>query len=389
MYEWPAVDQAALRDLRCSRLTELMREQGFDHLVLSGFDNIRFATDFRSNLTYDSNYEWYAALVDGEGEATLFACDIGEGEDGQLAGHPTITRRVAAPSWQSAWAQRETYVRALARELRAAKARVVGVDVLPFEIVDALRAELDGVRFVPASIDLLRMRMVKAPDELRLIEASCEVASIAMAAAMQGFREGMTDFEVLALANDAANRCGAELISHAVIVVQSTPSKASWLPTGRRIWGSDTFFIDYGVYGAGGYASDFCRVHLSDGAPDVVRRAHSALRSALEAGAALARPGVRCSEITATVNAVLTGQGLPSTAYAMGHGIGLRLVEPPSVFRPDRMDRDETLEEGMVICIEPSTAVGVGEEVIGLKEEEQYVVTASGVRQLTRTGVDR
>ena len=38
----------------------------------------------------------------------------------------------------------------------------------------------------------------------------------------------------------------------------------------------------------------------------------------------------------------------------------------------------------MTVCIEPSTAV----EVVGLKEEEQYVVTATGLRQLTKTAVD-
>lgn len=64
--------------------------------------------------------------------------------------------------------------------------------------------------------------------------------------------------------------------------------------------------------------------------------------------------------------------------------IGLRLVEPPSLFRPERMDADEMLAEGMTVCIEPSTAV----EVVGLKEEEQYVVTATGVRQLTKTAVE-
>ena len=101
----------------------------------------------------------------------------------------------------------------------------------------------------------------------------------------------------------------------------------------------------------------------------------------------MARPGVRGSEIAAAVNAALERRGLPPTSYAMGHGIGLRLVEPPSLFRPDRMDVDEPLAEGMTLCIEPSTAVEAAGEIVGLKEEEQYVVTATGLRQLTRSAV--
>ena len=96
---------------------------------------------------------------------------------------------------------------------------------------------------------------------------------------------------------------------------------------------------------------------------------------------------MRGSEIAATVNGALEDRGLPPTSYAMGHGIGLRLVEPPSLFRADRMDRDEPLAEGMTLCIEPSTAVAVDGEMVGLKEEAQYVVTATGLRQLTTTAV--
>ncbi len=369
-----------LVDDRRARVAEVMAEEGVDHLLLSGFDNIRYATDFRANLTYDSNYEWYAAIVDDAVMATLLACDIGEDLDGPVPGHPTITRRVGAPSWQAAWAQPETYARLLRRELRGA--RRVGVDVLPFDVADALRDEFE---LVPVAGALLRRRMIKTADEIQLVEAACDVASLAMTAAMEDFADGMTDTEILTLANDTSNRCGVEWISHAVITVQATPSQASWLPTGRTVSSDDTFFVDYGVYGAGGYASDFCRTHVAESAPAAVHSAWAALREAIAAGEAMARPGVRGSEVAAAVNAVLEGRGLPSTPYAMGHGIGLRLVEPPSLFRADRMDVDETLAEGMTICIEPSTHVHAGGEVVGVKEEEQYVVTATGLRQLTRT----
>ena len=52
------------------------------------------------------------------------------------------------------------------------------------------------------------------------------------------------------------------------------------------------------------------------------------------------------------------------------------------------MDADEVLAEGMTVCIEPSTAVEVDGELVGLKEEEQYVVTGTGLRQLTKTAVN-
>jgi hypothetical protein len=61
MYEWPRVDEAALLADRRARVADVMRDERLDALLLSGFDNIRYATGFRASLTYDSNYEWYAA----------------------------------------------------------------------------------------------------------------------------------------------------------------------------------------------------------------------------------------------------------------------------------------------------------------------------------------
>lgn len=173
-----------------------------------------------------------------------------------------------------------------------------------------------------------------------------------------------------------------------MIVAQSTPKKAAWLPHGRRIWGGDVFFVDYGVIGRGGYVADFCRTAFAGEPAPEVARAHRALLEAKAAGEAFAKPGVKGSEVAQVINDALRGHGLPETSYAMGHGIGLRMVEIPSLYRADMMDQDDVLEEGMAICIEPSTAVELPSgEVVGMKEEDQYMVTASGLRQLTKTAV--
>ena len=57
MYRWPDVDAAALRAARMERISEQMRDRQLDHVLLSSFDTIRQATDFRATLTYDSNYD--------------------------------------------------------------------------------------------------------------------------------------------------------------------------------------------------------------------------------------------------------------------------------------------------------------------------------------------
>ncbi len=388
MYQWPAVDAAALRAARMEPISQFMADQRLDHLLLASFDTIRQATDFRATLAYDSNYDWYATLVAADGESTLIACDVGEILDGPMPNLPWITRRVPAPSWQSFWAHPQTYARILAQELKRVGAKRVGVDVLPFDTVAALRALLPELELVPVLRDLLWARRIKLPDEVRLLEASCDVLSLCASEAMTGFVEGMTDHEVITLADETALKHQVEWISHSVIVAQATPKHATWLPNGRRIWAGDVFFVDYGVIGQGGYTADFCRTAFAGEPPAEVARAHGALLEAKAAGEAFAKPGVKGSELAAHVNGELKGRGLPPTSYAMGHGIGLRMVEIPSLYGSDLMDHDDVLEEGMCICIEPSTAVELPSgEVVGMKEEDQYMVTATGLRKLTRTSV--
>lgn len=388
MYRWPDVDASALRAARMERVSELMQAQQLDHLILSSFDTIRQATDFRATLTYDSNYDYYATLVATDGETTLLACDVGEVVEEPMTNLPWITRRVPAPSWQSFWAHPQTYARVLVGELKRVGASRVGIDTLPFDTLELVRRELPQVEFVPVLRELLWARRIKLPDEVRLLEASCKVLSLCASAAFDGFVEGMTDHDVVTLADEVAHSHMVEWISHSVIVAQATPKKAAWLPTGRRIWGGDAFFVDYGVIGRGGYTADFCRTAFAGEPPAAVAAAHRGLLDAKASGEAFARPGVKGSELAAHINDALRGHGLPPTSYAMGHGIGLRMVEIPSLYRAEMMDHDDVLEEGMAICIEPSTAVELpGGEVVGLKEEDQYMVTASGLRKLTRTAV--
>ncbi len=47
------------------------------------------------------------------------------------------------------------------------------------------------------------------------------------------------------------------------------------------------------------------------------------------------------------------------------------------------MDRDQVLEEGMVIALEPETAVQTAERTVVLKVEDNYLVQQDGLRRLT------
>jgi Xaa-Pro aminopeptidase len=98
------------------------------------------------------------------------------------------------------------------------------------------------------------------------------------------------------------------------------------------------------------------------------------------------RPGVKASEVDDAVNNYLRRQGLPTTPYAMGHGVGLRACELPTIYRSSIIDRDQVIVEGSVIALEPETGLEINGEFVLLKLEDNYVVQSDGVRRLSPAG---
>ena len=361
-----------------------MKEQCLDHLLLSGFDSIRWVTNVRADFTRDSSLDWFAALVDPDGGTVLFSQDISETDSSPVQDLPWIKRRVPTPSWQSLWVHASVYSRLLVDELQAAGAKRLGVDFLHFSIRDEVLRAMPDLEIVPIAYELLEIRKTKVAGEVRLLEAACDVGSLSVAAALKRVEEGMTDHDVLGLAAKEAYRHGVEAVSHTLVVARGS-GYHDFYAHGQRLWDGDTFILDFGVYGIGGYCHDFCRTHFLGEPPAHVLTAYRGLLKAFQDGVEFAKPGVRCSQIAERINSGLRKQGLLATPYALGHGIGVRLIELPSIHRVEFTEKDDILEEGMVICLEPTTFVEDRGHLVKLKEEDQFLVEHSALRQLTKT----
>jgi Xaa-Pro aminopeptidase len=174
---------------------------------------------------------------------------------------------------------------------------------------------------------------------------------------------------------------GVEFLSHSLCNLRR--GSGTWFAVGNELREGDSFFFDIGCYGPGGYASDMARTGFVGQPPANVLNVYRQLLAVHRAGEAFARPGVRASSVHETINARLRDQGLPHTPYSVGHGVGLRACELPTIYRADRMGRDQILQEGMVISLEPETGVEVDGRLIILKVEDNYVVEQGGLRRLT------
>ena len=258
-------------------------------------------------------------------------------------------------------------------------------------IEDFLRVR-DGVaplEFADADWMLRTMRMVKSPAEIALMRYVCQLVSIAFETLPSYVNKGDSEREVAAKFQIEVFKHGGEKIPY--LICTSGPGGYPCInlgPSDHRLEESDVLILDTGV-SYQGYFCDFDRDYSVGEPSDAVKRAYDAVWRATEAGIAAAKPGNKTSDVwlaQATVLAEADGKELNRKGFGsgrLGHGIGLRMCEPPSNSPVD----DQLLVENMTLTIEPGLPFFIdgenGPERKILVHEENVVITPDGGKLLT------
>ena len=368
---------AGVRDQRSAAATALMREAGVDTLLLGQPDDIRYVCDYRS-LIINETADWMLAVVDDTGQTDIYGAHVREAVERPHFELPAVRSVRPLPAWVPVMAEPETVVRTIAAALHSS--RRIGYDAVHPELLAALRSQLPGAELLFVGHALFRARQRKLPDEVALMERTARDNARALEAAWAVAVPGARDLDLLAESIKAQQLQGAEIITHYTCNVRA--DEGVWFPTGRRVERGDGIFIDQVYYGAGGYASDLTRtVFVGEPAPQVLR----AYRDLVDVAGSVhdaARPGASVVALDELLNASLVKCGLAPSPYGLGHGIGLRVCELPSLGPRDLLDRDSVLVEGQVIAIEPETSVEHAGRRHALKVEDCFVVEADGLRPL-------
>lgn len=382
MYDWSEVDVDRLRRDRREALGDLMKQQGLSHLVLTGFDHIRYATDYRTQIIAEA-FDWFAAVVDQDGTAEIFAPWVDRATADPVDDLPWISKIHPMPSWAPMVGHPEMWTAGLAGAL--AGATKVGFELIDPAVLGRLETTLSATQFVPVGRDLYDLRIRKTAEEIRLLEDASIVNSLGAEAGFKAAEPGMTDHDVLAAIMARLQESGPEFVSHSLC--NHSRGDGGWFAEGTVLAEGDPYFFDIGLYGRHGYASDIARTGFVGGDTRAeIKAAYAKLLKAHEVVAEAAKPGVRVSQIDDAVNEYLRKEGLPTTPYAIGHGVGLRACELPTIYRDSLTDRDQVLVENSVIALEPETGLEVDGRYLLLKLEDNYVVEHDGIRRLSPAG---
>ena len=374
--QWSAFSRADI-EKRWSRAREAMAEQGFDALLISGEENFQYFTGSTGTLGYHYSCTRPAVLVfPREGEPAVVTGEMLTHSLEMTTYLPDRRGYVAIERFP--WSM---VVDAL-RDRTGARARI-GAELgheqrmgMPVGDYLSIVQALPGARFEDAADLIVRLRMVKTPEEVACMR---EAAAVTGRARQRLFREvvpGMTERDAVRRLRQLILEEGGDRTSF-VHLIAGSPGSHSQHHLDRPLARGNIFYLDAGAY-VRFHTIDYARIATLGPASNEARRGHEML---LEANARMIealRPGVRCSELHEIAARVVTGAGYEIVPTGrMGHGQGICFTEPPSISPDDHT----VLEEGMVISTEPEVAEN-------MLWEDVHVITADGSEQLTGEPVD-
>jgi Xaa-Pro aminopeptidase len=231
------------------------------------------------------------------------------------------------------------------------------------------------------------LRAIKSPGELALIQKAIDPSIDAQLEAMKMVRPGLYEYQVAAKMVETHAYAGCETEAYAPIVGTGLNSTVlHYNKLDARIEDGDVVLMDVGGQYSG-YASDITRTIPANGKftarqreiYEIVLGAQNAAMQAVKPGMALYGEGPTSLQKIAMDYIDSHGKDKEGRSlgryyiHGLSHHVGLDVHDPSGPPRP--------LEPGMVITIEPG--IYIPEENLGVRIEDDVLVTPTGYKQLT------
>lgn len=363
------------RDVRLERLRSHMEEAALDAVVAMSPENVAHLGGVAPPSQRIVRSRHAACIVPREGPTTFVAVAL-EG--------PVVRARSRLEDVVLYEEFAEDPMEVVARSLdrRGLGGSRIGIELgfLPVDDHRRLAAALGrGAELVAVDGDLSRLRMVKTPEEIEAIRRIGAAAATIQGEVAESFGAGASEREIGTFIADRYAELGGDELTMLVVGSGERSAILNAPPTGRRLRNGELVRID--IIGTGDcYHSDVART-LSVGEPDaeqerIFRVLYDVHRRLCEAVA----PGAVTSDLYRIYTEEMAAAGLPPYHF-VGHGLGVTLHEEPFVDAVHSV----RLEPGMVLCIEPLTAL---DGRFGVQVEDELLVTEDGCELITEAGDD-
>jgi len=366
---------------RIKRFQHNIRTAGLDAALVHGneadFANVRYLTE------YWPTFEAAAVFVPARGKPVLI---IGPESLTYAQGRsvvPAILKMVeyresAEPQYPGIPVA--SYQDVVKRAMPGQKLRKLGIvawSITTLPVWMRLQTDLSGVKFVKADDTLIDLRIVKSPGEIALMKKAFQVSETAVDAILGEIKPGMTELQVIGIAQREIYKHGGEYEGHALYCFCGpATNNAISRPTHNKIRKNEMIQLNIGAR-VGGYSSS---VGLPFSIGKLPERKQRLLAFGLEAHLKtmdLMRAGKPAAAVVQEYEAWVKAQGFGRyMLYGPCHGIGMMEVERPWMESTSAYD----LQENMTFQVDTFFY----DKDFGLRWENGVRVKKGGVERLSR-----
>ncbi len=204
---------------------------------------------------------------------------------------------------------------------------------------------------------------VGTPEQLDGLRRAGRLVAATLRALRYAVRPGVTTGELDALAEVVFASQGARsgpILTYGYpgsICICVDDEVVHGVPGRRRLRRGQVVTLDVAAELDGYHADAAVTVPVGEASPSA-ERLLSATRAALGAGIRAAQPGATLRDVGAAVEQTAHARGFRVFHDLTGHGIGLAMHEPPTVFNWPSPLATQRLTEGLVFTIEPMLGAG-------------------------------
>ncbi len=233
-----------------------------------------------------------------------------------------------------------------------------------------------GIKLVPLSGIIEKMRLIKDKTEIELIRKSVALNEEVFLEIYPTITSAQTEIDVALAIEHAMRKKGAEAASFDSIVASGENSALPHaVPTNTPIANNRPLTIDMGLI-LNGYCSDMTRTFVPGKADKKYKKIHRIVREAQLAGMSAIRAGVTGRDVDKVARDIIADAGYGDYfGHSLGHGVGLAVHEGPRV----ASRAQKKLQAGMIVTVEPGIYIpGWG----GIRLENMVLVLEDGFENL-------
>ena len=368
-------------DQRVNKLRDLMEKNDLDIVILTSMHNIAYYTGF----IYCSFGRPYGCVITKNKISTISA-----NIDAAQPWRRSHCDNVIYTDWK-----RDNFLKAIISIIGSEETpKNIGIenDHVTIDMKDKIESIFTSSVFKDISKNLMKTRMIKSKEEIEIIKNGAMIANLGGEEIIKNIKEGATEIEIAMTGRDRMEREIAKIYPDAeymdtwVWFQSGINTDGAHNPkTNRKLISGDILSLNTFPM-ISGYYTALERTLFLNSVDDHSLKAWEANVKVHKRGLEIIKPGVRCSDICIELNELFAELGyLQYRTFGYGHSFGvLSHFYGRESGLELREDIDTTLEENMVISMEPMILIPEGElGAGGYREHDILVIGKNGAENIT------